>query len=232
MNKNCKSERYLNLSIALMKKLLVPYLDIRKAPGDIEQVSLLLDTLPGITIANQPWPEFTNKIQASFSIAHTGEAILLKYNVTEEALKVATFETNGAVHKDNCVEFFVSFGDEESYYNIEMNCIGVGLIAYGSARFNRTFIPKKLVEQIQTYIKIKTVPDKNNTSYTWEITLGIPIGVFLYSDLKTFSNKTAQGNFFKCGDDLPQPHFYSWNMIHAATPDFHLPEFFGALTFE
>jgi len=136
------------------------------------------------------------------------------------------------VHKDNCVEFFVSFGTEKSYYNIEVNCIGIGLIAFGSARLNRTFIPKKLVDQIQSFIQIKNARGENTKAYKWEITLIIPISVFAHSDLKTLSNKTAYGNFFKCGDDLPQPHFYSWNMIHASTPDFHLPEFFGALTFQ
>jgi hypothetical protein len=44
--------------------------------------------------------------------------------------------------------------------------------------------------------------------------------------------KTCRANFYKCGDDLPEPHFLSWNNIIADKPDFHLPQYFGTLTFE
>lgn len=215
-----------------MRKLFVPFLDQYTADDDIETVSAMLDALPENKIDHQPWPEFKTHVHANFSIAHSNEAVLLKYKVTEESLKVSTFETNGKVHKDNCVEFFISFGTDKAYYNIEMNCIGIGLIAYGKGRLNRKFLPKQLVEKIKTYIKIKTLPEDKLVNYSWEITLIIPISVFAQSDLQTLKNETGNGNFFKCGDDLPQPHFLSWNKIEAGKPDFHLPEFFGALTFE
>jgi hypothetical protein len=39
-------------------------------------------------------------------------------------------------------------------------------------------------------------------------------------------------NFYKCGDELPTPHFLSWNPIEWKEPSFHRPEQFGKLIFE
>jgi hypothetical protein len=214
-----------------MKNLFVPFLDQYTANDDIEKVSTLLDALPKNRIAQQPWPEFTSDIQANFTIAHSNDFLMLKYEVHEDTIKLAATELNGAVHKDNCVEFFVSFGADKSYYNIEVNCVGVCLIAYGKGRSNRGFLPKELVKRIKTHAVIKTAAENSRRKYVWEITLMIPIVVFAFSNLKTLSQQTGFGNFFKCGDDLPQPHFYSWNEIEAESPDFHLPEFFGSLAF-
>lgn len=214
-----------------MKNLFVPFIKQFTVNDDIEKVSMLLSALPKNQINNQPWPNFKNNLNSNFNIAHINDAILLKYEANEDTIKVNTFETNGAVHKDNCVEFFVSFGEEKSYYNVEINCVGVCLIAYGEGRLNRNFIAKQLVEKIRTYVIIKKNPEKNKVKYIWQITLIIPIEVFVHSNLKTLKQVTGFGNFFKCGDNLPQAHFYSWNMIESKTPDFHLPEFFGSLVF-
>ena len=40
------------------------------------------------------------------------------------------------------------------------------------------------------------------------------------------------GNFYKCGDETVQPHYYSWNPVELVDPDFHRSEFFGKLYFE
>ena len=214
-----------------MKNLFVPFIEQFTVNDDIEKVQMLLNALPKNQINNQLWSKFKNNLNTNFNIGHINDAILLTYEVNDDTIMVNTFETNGAVHKDNCVEFFVSFGEEKSYYNIEINCVGVCLIAYGEGRLNRNFIAKQLVEKIRTYVTIKKFPEKSKVKYIWQITLIIPIEVFVHSNLKTFKQVTGLGNFFKCGDNLPQPHFYSWNMIESKTPDFHLPEFFGSLVF-
>lgn len=46
------------------------------------------------------------------------------------------------------------------------------------------------------------------------------------------NGQNAGVNFYKCGDDLPKPHYLCWNPIKSETPDFHLPEFFGNAIFE
>ena len=197
----------------------------------IEEVELLMDSLPKHYLDNQPWPEFKTNCQTSFSVAHSGRAILLKYFVQEDVIKVAMHKTNEQVHKDNCVEFFIGFAPGKEYYNIEINCFGICSMAYGDGRSNRKMLPENLISKIQTSILIKSAPTTALTNFQWEITMIIPREVFDYSNLKSFRDQRAVANFFKCGDDLPAPHYLTWNMIDAKTPDFHLPEFFGELEF-
>lgn len=214
-----------------MKNLFIPSLHQLNINSSMEEIASLLDTLPKNYINYQPWSNHKINCQTSFTIAHNDKAIFLKYEVSEDIIKVNTYETNGPVNKDNCVEFFVSFGVEKEYYNIELNCVGICRMAYGKVRSNRIFLTEQTINKIKTHIEIKTAPVNSVTKYLWKITLIIPVEVFIYSHLKTLHQQSGFGNFFKCGDDLPYTHFNSWNMIDAKIPDFHLPEYFGSLDF-
>ncbi|MDE6269894.1 MAG: hypothetical protein K2M12_03440, partial [Muribaculaceae bacterium] len=44
--------------------------------------------------------------------------------------------------------------------------------------------------------------------------------------------KQLRANFYKCGDLLSTPHFLSWNRVDTPHPDFHRPEYFGAIKFD
>ncbi|WP_017258752.1 carbohydrate-binding family 9-like protein [Pedobacter arcticus] len=214
-----------------MKTLLIPLTDEVNTNSNVEEVASLLATFPKNNIDYQPWGNHEINCQTSFSIAHNGKAIFLKYEVAEDVIKVNTYETNGPVNKDNCVEFFVSFGSEKGYYNLEVNCVGIIRMAYGEKRANRISLTEEAINRIKTHIEIRTSPANSLTKYLWQISLTIPIEAFEYSSLKTLHQQTCFGNFFKCGDDLPQKHFYAWNKIDAEAPDFHLPAFFGSLHF-
>lgn len=214
------------------KRMRIPLIESISKITDIEEVSALLDTLPQFPITNEPWPKFKSNCQTNFAIAHSGDTIGLKFFVKEDVIKVASYQTNGRVHKDNCVEFFVSFGAEKKYYNIEFNCMGICLVGFGEKRLNRVLLDDNLIAKIKTQVKINTTPFNSKNKYLWEITALIPIELFEASNLISFHKAIGSGNFFKCGDDLPKPHFYCWNMIESDKPNFHLPEFFGLLTFD
>ncbi|RZK41784.1 MAG: hypothetical protein EOO90_09575 [Pedobacter sp.] len=209
----------------------IPLIESISHNTGIEKVSQLLDALPQFPIEHQSWANYKSNCETNFVIAHAGDAICLKFFVKEDVIKVSTYQTNGRVHKDNCVEFFVAFGTQKKYYNIEFNCTGICLIGFGEKRLNRTLLNEKLIAQVKTHINISSAPLNSSTKYTWEITAILPIEIFEAANLISFHQLTASGNFFKCGDDLPQPHFYSWNKIESTEPDFHLPEFFGKLAF-
>ena len=53
------------------------------------------------------WPDWPYRPAAAFRMAHTGDAILLHYVVSEEAVRAVAPEDNGRVWEDSCVEFFV-----------------------------------------------------------------------------------------------------------------------------
>jgi len=215
-----------------MKKIHIPLTDSDKQDSPISSIVELMDLFPRHKLDNEPWLDYKSNCQTSFSIAHSGKAILLKYFVKEDIIKVAMHKTNDRVHKDNCVEFFISFPSGKEYYNLEINCMGVCSMAYGHNRKDRKILPEDLISKIKTAILISSASLSSATKFKWQITLVIPIEVFSYTNLTTLVGKTASGNFYKCGDDLPEPHYLTWSMIYSKSPDFHLPDFFGQLEFD
>jgi len=197
-----------------------------------EESALYLDkqTVSFHRIDTVNWKAYPYRPEALFRIAHTGEAILLDYRINESDIKAVCNQDGGRVWEDSCVEFFVSFSDE-CYYNIECNCIGKLLIGKGAGKEGRTPLPDALLKRVDRWASLGRLPIENRSG-DWAVSLVIPKAVF-YPDLsKTFDAIKAKGNFYKCGDCLPTPHFLSWNPIQNETPDFHRPEFFGELRFE
>ena len=37
------------------------------------------------------------------------------------------------------------------------------------------------------------------------------------------------GNFYKCGDETPHPHYLAWSALSSDHPDFHRRQDFGQL---
>lgn len=192
-------------------------------------LSDLLDKAERQPIGYSPWEEYTvSDVQASFAIVQGGDCIALKYYVREPFSKPVYFNTNDPVYKDSCVEFFIGFNKEAAYYNFEFNNAGTCLLGFGSGR-ERTYLPKPIIEQISYNRSFKSTGTE--ALIHWELTLVIPFPVFCYHSINRFEGPSCRGNFFKCGDDLPAPHYLAWNNIVADRPNFHLPEFFGSIDF-
>ncbi|WP_256013574.1 carbohydrate-binding family 9-like protein [Desertivirga xinjiangensis] len=198
--------------------------------NNIKAASLLLDKAPRNSIDIAPWREYPYKPDASFSILYTDDSILLKYFVKEKNIKAIHYEINSSVHKDTCVEFFIAFDNEKGYYNLEFNCAGTCHAAYGEGRNGRELLPVNLIQKI-SYLSAINGATKDDEDIDWELTLVIPIEIFRYHQIQSLSGKKCRVNFYKCGDDLPEPHFLCWNDIKVDSPDFHLPEFFGEALF-
>lgn len=198
-------------------------------PGSsINRLSLALDGFEKHSLKFAPWPVFSYKPQVQFSIAYNERHIFLKYYVVENHIRGAAGNINGAVWEDTCVEFFVGF-DERGYYNLEFNCLGTILIGYNKDGSDCHLLPEQAIRKIKYQSVISNSGEKD---IQWELTLSIPLDVFVYHDLSSLQNKNCRANFYKCGDALPQPHYISWSNIEAPEPDFHLPQFFGELLFD
>ena len=195
----------------------------------INEVSFFLDSLIRNDIKYIPWLEYNYKPDVQFAIAYGNGNIYLKYFIKEKFIKATNYKTNGPVWEDSCVEFFISFDDERAYYNFEFNCIGATLAAYGETKENREFLPIDSIRNIKFQCVINN--DRIENDFYWEIAVAIPQNIFIYNKADTFKGKKCRGNFYKCGDSLPIPHFISWSAINSAEPNFHLSEFFGALHF-
>jgi hypothetical protein len=178
-------------------------------------------------ISNELWMQPTDVPVVHFSIAHNNLGIYLKFDVTEKHIRSVVTEINGAVWEDSCVEFFIRFNNNEAYYNFEYNSICTGLIGYGTGKNNRVLLDAAVVKKIEAC----TTLSANQELKTWSLLLFIPVEVFVFDDIKTLQGQSATANFYKCGDLLPQPHFLSWKKIESEEPNFHLPQYFGEISF-
>lgn len=213
-----------------MKTIDVPFLNA--ATKDLQALSLLMTAEPLQEISISPWPAYDTTTTAGFSIAHLDHAILIQYQVKEEVLKSLSRDFNQNVHLDNCIEFFIAFGNKaQNYYNIELNCLGSIKIGYGTGREGRIPLEPAVLEKVRVKTQMDYTPNTGVHSFKWELLLYIPVSVFVFDDMDKLEGCVGHANFYKCGDELPKPHFLSWNRIDTPAPDFHRPEFFGQLNF-
>jgi hypothetical protein len=209
----------------------VPYLASFNNNTHLQELSNALDSMEPNTLQISPWHTPQNKPDVSFVVAHAGDCILLKYYVLERSIRGFHSQSNTPVHEDSCVEFFISFDGDDEYYNLEFNCIGTCLFGFGKDKGNRLLMPEDAIGKIRRLVVIEPLVKGNDNLVYWELVVSIPLEVFTHYNISNLKEKTCQVNFFKCGDHLPEPHFLTWNNIVAASPDFHLPQYFGRLHF-
>ena len=209
----------------------MPNLSCNTREVTLQEISVSLDKTERHAIERIPWPAFSYKPKVSFSIAYAENAILLKYFVQENAIRALCQTDNSPVHQDSCVEFFIAFDDDEEYYNLEFNCTGTCLFGFGKSRTVRQLIREQVINKIRRLGVIESSGDGEKNLIDWELTLVIPPEVFIYHKITHLKDRYCKVNFYKCGDKLPEPHFLAWENVEAASPDFHLPEFFGTMHF-
>ena len=215
-----------------MNELFVKRLSVNKKVS-LSEASHILDTQ---TVSNRinviNWEKFTYHPKVNFRIGHTENEIWLKFDVSEKYILARETNTNGAVHKDSCVEFFVSI-DGENYYNLEVNCIGIIHLAHGPGRGNRKFVSPEVIKKIAIESSLGNQPfEEKIGNFEWEMMIRIPLECLAFDQVKSLNGQKATANFYKCGDDTSEPHFLTWNAIKTENPDYHRPEFFGKIYFE
>lgn len=213
-----------------MSFLHVPFLTGIDQYTPLHEISRVLDTVPRQQLGYVPWAEYPYHPDVQFSIAHSSDAVFIKYFVKEKTIRAVNNTLNSPVYNDSCVEFFIRFHDEAAYYNFEFNCIGTHLIGYGTDKTNRNLLPTDVSQQIK-YKSVLT-NDHNHQIIGWELTLMIPVTAFYFHNIQSLNGQHCAANFYKCGDELPEPHFVTWSNIQWPQPNFHLPQFFGTLEFE
>jgi hypothetical protein len=213
-----------------VKEVYAPFIPGTYNENNLNELSDLLEKVEKYKIDNLLWSETGYFPSVNFAIAHLDDSIALKYWVKERHTKAIYKTANDPVYEDSCVEFFIGFGDDDHYYNLEFNAIGTALAGFGINRHGRVAIANDKVSLIKALSNINWADDSNGFN-TWELTLQVPFGVFINHDIKSLNGVNGKANFFKCGDELPEPHFISWSNIDSSVPDFHLSQFFGAIKF-
>lgn len=170
------------------------------------------------------WTEYPHKPKTEFALAHTDEALLVRFDVEEPHIVGRCTQTHGDVYKDSCVEFFVREPKAEHYFNFEINCIGTILAARRKSRTEKEYFTDNAMQQIKVASSLQAgVPFEGEGH--WSIELEIPFKILGLNGCPGY----LEANFYKCGDETPIPHFVSWSPIATTAPDFHRPEFFGEI---
>lgn len=169
--------------------------------------------------------------EAAFRIAANSHSFLLHYKVTEDSVRARYGADNGKVWTDSCVEFFSQPAGDDIYYNLECNCVGTVLLGAGAERHNRERANAGTLASIQRWASLGRRPfEEICGARSWEVALIVPFTAFFKHRLRSVAGKVVRANFYKCGDELRQPHYLSWNPIQLPGPDFHCPAFFGELS--
>lgn len=216
------------------------HLSIKKlsaTPAEAKDVAALFDSLH-LDYSEPLFPNWGDVYpyvpEAQFRIAYSDDALVHNYRVKENAIRAVAETDNGHVWEDSCFEFFFSPFDDGLYYNFECNCAARLLIGCGSGRDGRQLASPELVGTVKRWSSNGNEPFDTTIvgdSFIWNMSLIVPFKAFFKHDIKSLNGIVAKGNFYKCGDKLPQPHFLSWSPVRVEKPDFHRPEFFGELLF-
>ena len=181
--------------------------------------------VPKALINNYKWTEGHTPKAFAQLIYVNGEGFALHIEAEEQNPTAVYSNYNDPVYKDSCLEFFVNFNNGDKYMNFEMNSNGAFLAAIRTDRKNKTPI-HELVE----LPAVKAV--KTESSWGLDVFFSNEFIGMLFGKDNFKSGDSFKGNFYKCGDETPIPHFGMWSPVDNATPDFHRPEFFGTFIIE
>jgi hypothetical protein len=182
-------------------------------------------------ILNEPWKSGSTSCRANFQVAQLEDALFIKFRIREPFLKAKKRRNNDAVHFDNCVEFFLAFPGDTHYYNFEFNCLGSVKAAYGKGRSHRRYLSKDVLNRISNSLSLSIHNLYEKREVCWELSVVLHMNAFSFHHYRSFAGLQCSGNFTKCGEKLPEPHFMTWSDSRSSVPDFHRMEFFGKLDF-
>jgi hypothetical protein len=195
-----------------------------------EQAWALLAAHP---VACVNWEAYPYAPDVTIKIAHTPSHLLLQYNVREKSIRARYTEVNQAVWTDSCVEFFASLDQRKTYYNFEFNCIGTPLLRHNIRPHEGPYATPELLSSILTQSSLgKQSIDLRQGDCAWQLRIAIPYPCFFAHQISDMRGQTLLGNAYKCGDELPEPHFLSLFPVRTPAPNFHAPEFFEAFHVE
>src|SRR5690606_27718394 len=159
-----------------MSHLNVPQIEIETADFNYYAVQKQMERLDWHAISHVNWADtYPYKPSVSFQIAHQNHTIFLHYHVEEDFVKAAYIRPNESVWEDSCVEFFISFDGRKTYYNLEFNVLGTGLIGYGTSDKNtRSRLYAADIEKVCRVTSVGNISRRKQ----WNIILARPTRVF------------------------------------------------------
>ncbi len=208
----------------ILKGIDKPSLELVAKTLDEETASLAID--------KQNWLVSGYKPKASVNIGYNETELFLKFSVEEDAIRATYTENNSKVSQDSCCELFVSPDANDCYYNFEFSCIGTMLMGYRKMGEAATRPNTEVMEQVRRQSSLGSQPfGVKEGLFCWTLTVAIPLTAFFLHKLTSLKKCDFTANLYKCGDELPKPHYLSLFPINIDKPSFHRPDYFGRLHF-
>lgn len=183
-----------------------------------------------------PVPGF--KPISSAKMMYDDENLYLIFRVEDKFVRIQTQTPNGPVSEDSCVEFL--FAPDATrplqYFNLEINAGGTPFLGYHmDGRKNHILVNEIDLKKIEIAHSLPSMLNNEMIKpITWTIECRVPLSILTkYSKLSLpESGVSWKANFYKTSSKSTNPHWITWSPVHSARPDFHLPQYFGKLTFE
>ena len=216
-----------------MKTLQVPIQNVSLYETISDKIKVLQEAGAVAEIDQVNWKdEFPKKLKVTARVAHDKESLHLLYAVVGEQLRAVNTNDFGSVWEDSCVEFFMQRESQKGYINFECNVLGALLSRKHESRDKAVSQSDEVMSSIfrsstinHRYMNGKQVSD-------WTMYLEIPKKALGFTDSESLAGQKIRANFYKCGDETPEPHYISWNPIDLPQPNFHVPQSFGLLELE
>lgn len=183
--------------------------------------------VPSVAIACYPWDENGFRPASAAAVCFVKDrGLIARLHSHEQTPLAVNRMPNSPVYEDSCLEFFLQKEKDGPYINFETNSTGALLCAIGKNRYDRVFLSDK------GYPLPVVTPftGEDNKGRFWGVTVEIPENLLIAAFGCAPREGTAfRGNFYKCGDKTPLPHYGCWSPIRTQSPDFHQEEYFGDL---
>jgi hypothetical protein len=181
-------------------------------------------------------PVHQPKVQAK--AAYDDDYLYLIWKVEDQYVLAKRARHQQDVWRDSCVEFFFTPGGDpkdRGYFNLETSCAGVKLFgAHVAGGKDGKFTAEDFASVVTANSLKGRIDPEIDKPTTWTLEYKIPLSL-LEKFAKIERPKpgvTWRANFYKCADDSSHPHWLTWSPVSHAEPSFHLPMFFGILTFD
>ena len=186
------------------------------------------------------WPERNNGYnpKASFKIMYSEKYLYIRYEVAEKEIRAAFDDDSIAMPwTDDCMELFIIPESSNGiYYNIEMNCVGCGIVGMGATSKDRVRLTVEQRKRIRRFSTLGREAFGERVSkegdIEWYMIIAVPWDLLTDKGVECVKGKRVRANVYKCGDKMFSPHYLTWNPIGTPAPRYHTPEFFGYMDFE
>ncbi len=158
------------------------------------------------------------------------------FQVKDQYVRAVSCEYGQQACVDSCVEFFLRPANNKRYFNFEFTAGGF-LLLYHVENLRKKKFTAATEDDCNCVLRKSSLPARIEPEITdpvtWTFGFAIPLSLFekYGENINTsLSGQTWTGNVFKCGDETSHPHWFTWQKLPKL--DFHLPEYFGEITFE